>query len=105
MADDPLSFLPPGGFNDPLVLGDQPPRCAVGFRQPRLFQLCQRPLHSVGVDTRLGRQLPHRGQLAPRGVDSNENLPGDLLTQLLPDGTILGEFPLHVTPSLYYCIK
>ena len=58
-----------------------------------LLQLGHGPLHGVGVDTGLGRQLPHSGQTAAGGIFAIQNQQGDLLCQLLPDGAIFCKMP------------
>ena len=86
------------------VLGDEPPGGALAVDQLFPLHLHHGPLHGVGVDPRLCRQVPHRGQARSRLQGAADDALLDLGDQLGVDGGVAAKLPSHGHPSLYWCI-
>ena len=78
-------------FDHRLILRHKSARGPLGIHQPVPLQLRQRPLHGIGVDAGLRRQVPHRRQPLPRRKPAGDDAHLDLLDQLGINRRVVGK--------------
>ena len=82
-------------FQQLQIVGYEAAAGALRVQQSPTFQLGHGPLHGVGVDPGLSRQLPHGGQTGPGAIAAGDHAQGQFFHQLGIYGPFAVKLPAH----------